>query len=266
MRRMHLISMLSCCLFILGSVSAQENQNQAFWVHEDQVRPGMVSEYEDLSKELVDAAKKSKLQNMSWAVAAMDNGNYLSITPIKDMADLESKSFQPLMDSMGEDDFNGMMNRFNEMYDKHGDYIIVLDKDLSYMPDGLVTSTPGKDYRKWHKMSVSAENLPKLRDKLVELKDVFNQKGSKMHYRIYRSGFGNMGNYYVAVISAKDATDYAQMSAENEKLLGEEGKLKFREVMDLVSAYDVSEGGMRPDLAYSPETTPMPEMPMNDED
>ncbi|MGB7843057.1 MAG: hypothetical protein WBL21_09715 [Salinimicrobium sp.] len=266
MRRLHLFSILSCCLFVLGSLSAQENRNQAFWVHEDQVRPGMVSEYEDLSKELVDAAKKSKLQNMRWAVAAMDNGNYLSITPIKNMADLESKSFQPLMDSMGEDKFNGMMSRFNDMYDKHGDYIIVLDNDLSYMPEGLVTSTPGKDYRKWHKMSVNAENVSQLRDKLVELKNVFDQKGSKMYYRIYRSGFGNMGAYFVAVISAKDATDYAQMSAENEKLLGEEGKQKFREVMDLVSAYDVSEGGMRPDLAYAPEATPVEEMPANDDD
>lgn len=262
MKKMQFISILICCFLMWGSLSAQLTQNQAFWVHEDQVRPGMVQEYEDLSKELVSEAKKSKLQNMSWTVAAMDNGSYLSITPVKDFADMQSKSFQPLMDSMGEDRFNELMNRFNSMYDKHGDYIIVLDKDLSYMPQGLSTTTPGLDYRKWHKMTVSAENMPRLRTKLAELKDVFGQKGSKMYYRIYRSGFGNMGNYFTAVISAKDAVDYAQMSAENEKLLGEEGKQKFREVMDLVMTYDVNEGGMKPELAYSPEASQMNEMPV----
>lgn len=266
MKKMQLFSILSCCLLILGSLSAQENQNQAFWVHEDQVRPGMVKEYEDLSKELVAEAKKSNLQDMTWAVAAMDNGRYLSLTPIKNMADLESKSFQPLMDSMGEDRFSTLMNRFNGMYDKHGDYIIVLDRNLSYMPQGVNPVTPGEDYRKWHQMWVSAENVPQLRTKLAELKDVFDQKGSKMYYRIYRSGFGTMGDYFVAVISAKDAQDYARISAENEKLLGEEGRQKFREVMDLVSEYDVASGGMKPDLAYSPEASQMPEMPISDDD
>ncbi len=264
MRKMQLIWILSCCLFVLGNMGAKA-QNQLFWVHEDQVRPGMVQEYEELSKELVAEAKKGNLQNMSWSVAAMDNGRHLSITPVKDMADIQTKSFEPLMASMGEDRFNQMMNKFNTMYDKHGNYLIVLDSELSYMPNGLDPVTPGQDYRKWHNMAVSAENVGKLREKLAELKDIYSKKGAKEYYRIYRSSFGNMGDYFVAVVSAKDAEDYARMSSETNQLLGEEGEQKFGEVMDLVTTYEVMTGKMKPELAYSPQASQMPELPTNDD-
>jgi len=40
------------------------------------------------------------------------------------------------------------------------------------------------------------------------IKDVFASKGSKNHYRVYRSGFGNLEGYYLVAISAKDEIDY----------------------------------------------------------
>lgn len=79
-----------------------------------------------------------------------------------------------------------------------------------------------------------------------------------MHYRIYRSGFGQMGDQIVAVISAKDAEDYARLSTENNKVLGEEGRKKFQEILDLVSDYRNIEGKMRPDLAFTPNTESQP--------
>jgi hypothetical protein len=101
-------------------------------------------------------------------------------------------------------------------------------------------------------MKVTAENDSKMREKLKELKDLHGKKNSKMHYRVYRSGFGQMGNNYVAVLSAKDAQEYARLSAENNEVLGEEGKRKFQEIMDLVTEYRNIQGRMRPDLAYMP--------------
>jgi hypothetical protein len=95
--------------------------------------------------------------------------------------------------------------------------------------------------------------MQKVQAKMKDLKALFATKNSKMHYRIYRSGFGNVGNYYVAVISAKDAMDYDKMSSENDKLLGEEGQKLFSEMFEYVDAYAVKRGGMRPELAYQPE-------------
>lgn len=252
MKKMQFMLIWGFCFLIFSSVNSQENQ--AYWIHEDQVRPGMVEEYAEHSKKLVQMAKDHNFQEMGWNVAQLDDGTFLSITPIKDFAHLQSLSFASLQEKVGEEKFGQLMNGFNKYYDTHGDYISILDNNLSYMPTGEGVVQPGKDFRKWHFMKVSAENDSKMREKLKELKDLYANKNSKMHYRIYRSGFGQMGNNYVAVLSAKDAQDYARLSAENNALLGKEGEQKFQEIMDLVTEYSNMQGKMRPDLAYVPSS------------
>ncbi|MHA6280258.1 hypothetical protein ACXYMT_08760 [Salinimicrobium sp. CAU 1759] len=252
MKRMQFMMIWGLCFLIFSSVNSQENQNQAFWIHEDQVKPGLVEEYADHSKKLVAMAKENNFEGMGWNVAQMDDGTFLSITPIEDFEHLQSLSFASLQEKVGQENFSQLMSGFNKYYDYHGDYITILDNDLSYMPSGEGIVQDGKDFRKWHFMKVTAENDSKMREKLKELKDLYGKKNSKMHYRVYRSGFGQMGNNYVAVLSAKDAQDYARLSAENNQILGEEGKQKFQEIMDLVTEYRNTQGRMRPDLAYIP--------------
>jgi len=238
------------CLFLAVSMFAQEGKNQAFWIHEDQVKPSMMAEYEKASKDLVEACKTNNVKNMQWSVASMDDGTYLSITPIENLADIQNMDFNDLQEKIGEDSFNKMFENFNKCYDKHGDYVTILVPSLSYMPEGLTTNTPGQDYRVWHRMDVTPANMKKVQSKMKELKELFASKNSKMPYRIYRSGFGNVGDSFVAVISAKDAMDYDSKSVENDKLLGEDGKNLFNEMFEYVDAYQVKRGSMRPDLAY----------------
>ncbi|MCG9972734.1 hypothetical protein [Christiangramia crocea] len=238
------------CLTMSIGLWAQETKNQAFWIHEDKVKPSMIAEYDKVSKDFVEICKKHDLKDVEWSVAQMDDGTFMSITPIEDLADIQNISFNPLREKMGDEEFSKIFEKFNKCYDKHGDYVAILNSELSYMPDGLTTETAGKNYRVWHRMEVTPANIQDLRGKMKELKTLFADKGSKMHYRIYHSGFGNMGNYYVAVISAKDAQDYDRMSDENNKLLGADGQKLFEEMFDYVEAYSVKRGGMRPDLAY----------------
>lgn len=246
------------CFLIFSNAKSQENQNQAYWVHEDQVKPGLVQEYEEHSKKLVAMAKENEFQEMGWNVAQMDDGTFLSLTPIDDFAHLQGLSFASLQEKVGQENFTEFMNGFNKFYDVHGDYITILDNNLSYMPTGEGVVQQGKDFRKWHIMKIPAENVVEVRQKLVELKDIYSRNKSNMHYRIYRSGFGQMGDQIVAVISAKDAEEYARLSAENNMVLGDEGRMKFQEILDLVSDYRNIQGKMRPDLAYTPTTAVQP--------
>ncbi len=241
------------CLLMSISIWAQEGENQAFWIHEDQVKPSMMNEYEKVSKDLVTACKENNVKDMQWSVASMYDGTYLSITPIENLGDVQNMNFEDLREKVGDDKFNKMFENFNKCYDNHGDYITVLIPNLSYMPDGLSMTTEGQDYRVWHRLDVTPANMQKVAGKLKELKDLYAANNSKMHYRIYRSGFGNVGDYYVAVISAKDAMDYATRSAENQELIGDAGRKLFDEMFEYVDAYTVKRGSMRPDLAYQPE-------------
>ena len=239
-------------LFFMMNAFAQEGKAQAFWIHEDQVKPSMRMDYEKASRELVSACKTNNVQNIQWAVASMDDGTYLAITPIEDLAEIQTMNFGDLREKLGDEKFTKMFDNFNKCYDKHGDYVSYLIPSLSYMPDGLRTDTPGQDYRVWHRMEVSAGNIQKIEPKLKQLKELFASKNSKIHYRVYRNGFGNLGDYFVAVISAKDALDYDTRMLENQELLGEEGQKLFGEVFEYVENYKVNRGGMRPELAYQP--------------
>lgn len=240
-------------LLIPNMTQAQDSKNQAFYIHEDQVRPSMTQEYEKISKDFMEACKEHNLQDISWNVASTSTGRYFNISPIENMADLDKNVMAPLSEKMGKEAFSAMFKRFNQCYDKHGDYIIYLNKELTYMPEGISITTEGQNYRKWHYLHVTPDNIQNLKGKLKELKELFAQKGSKEYYRVYHNGFGNMGDYYLAVLSAVDAEDAAKKSKANQELLGEEGKKLFAEVFSYVHKYEVESGGMRPDLAYSPE-------------
>lgn len=244
-------TMLLAIILLLMPIISNAQANQTFWIHADQVKPSMTGEYEKVSKDFIAACKKHDLKDADWTTAQIDDGTYLSITPIKNMADLDKNTLAPLAEKMGNENFRAIFDRFNKCYDKHGDYIVMLSNDLSYMPNGLTINTEGKNYRKWHFLYVTPENVQNLREKIKELKALYEKKGSKEHFRIYRAGFGTMGDYFLAVVSAKDAQDYARQSDENEALLGEEGKKLFEDMFKYVDKYESKTGGMRPDLSYT---------------
>lgn len=237
-------------LLPIGLLKAQESENQAFYVHEDQVKPSMTQEYEKISKEFAELSKKHKLQDVSWVVAATTS-RYISVSPMKNFAELDNNYMTPLAEKMGKEAFRDIFKRYNSCYDVHRDYVVYLNNELTYMPDGV--STEDQNYRIYHRMNVTPSNIQNLKGKLKELRALFEKKGSKEYFQIYHSGFGTKNDFYTAVIAAKDAQDYAKKSSENEVLLGEEGEKLFAEMFKYVSKYEVETGGMRPELAYSPE-------------
>lgn len=240
---------LALLLLLIPTLAYSQNI-QAFMVHEDQVKPGMTTEYETISKEFNDVCKKNDFKGV-WSVAQMTNGKFLTISPIEKLGDIDNFSFAELSKKIGEEKFKSYFDRYNKCYDKHGSYVTLLNTSLSYMPDGMSTIQEGKEYRTWHIISVTPQNKAKMAENLKIIKDLFASKKSKMHYRVYTNGFGQIGDRFVIVVSAKDELDMAQMSDENRKLLGPESKPKFDAVFNLASEYEEVTGQMRPDLSYS---------------
>jgi hypothetical protein len=251
MKNANLIALLFAVVVLQTNKLFSQNENQAFWVHEDQVKPSMLKEYEAVTKDFIAACKEHNLKDADWSTASIDDGTYLSISPINNMADFDKNPLAPLSEKMGEENFRTIFSRFNECYDTHRDYVVHLIDDMSYMPNGITTNTVGEDYRKWHFFHVTPKNVASLRNKMMEIKSLYETKAAKQHFRIYRNGFGSQGDYYLVVISAKDAQSYAQISGETDKLLGEEGEKLFDELMQYVHKYESRTGRMRPDLAYT---------------
>ena len=73
--------------------SQDGNNQQAYVIHEDRVKPGMVEEYEQIAKDLVAACKEHNIQEINWMTVAQDDNTYLYITPLEKFAELDVNNF-----------------------------------------------------------------------------------------------------------------------------------------------------------------------------
>jgi hypothetical protein len=250
------ITLLIVCTLLLSpqmSFSQDSNKSQAYWIHEDKVKPSMISEYEQVAKDLVASCAEHNVQGTQWLTVAQNDNTYLYITPIEKFADFDKNPFAALSEKMGNEAVGKLFSRFNPCYDAHGDYVIYLNKELSYMPDGITQTPDGKNYRKFYYNYVTPENDKNFSDNLKKIKELFTNKNSKMEYRIYKSGFGVMGTYYMVAIAAENGQNFEKESDENWENISEE----FKPLLEQMNKYTLKSyeksGWMRPDLAYSPK-------------
>lgn len=230
------------------------NAQQAFQVHQDNVKPSKVMQYEKIAKEFQAASVKHNLQT-TWYAASSDDFKYYYITPIENFADLDKRPMADMAKAMG-DDFGKMFAEFDKCYDTHGTYIMIRDSELSYMPEGVENAPEDEKYRKWIYMYYTPQNAKKAEEGMKAVKAMFKEKGSKEYYRVYRNGFGQMENYFMVSISAKDDIDLAQRGKANRALLGsfEERWETFSKLLNHLERMEEYGGETRPDLSYAPKT------------
>ncbi len=88
---------LTLCLTINFSQAQKSYQ-----IHQDNVNPSMVMQYEKVATAFNDACNEHKLQT-SWVTAVTNDMKYLYISPIENMADLDKRPFADMTKKMGMD-------------------------------------------------------------------------------------------------------------------------------------------------------------------
>lgn len=226
------------------------NAQKMYQVHVDYVNPSHLGEYNQIAGEFAEICKEHQPQT-SWTAVTMNDNRYMYVSPIENFAELDANPFAGIAEKMG-DDFGNIFQRFNKCYDKHGDYILVLSDELSYMPDGMSITQEGQNYRKFYFLYHTPENHADVREAMKGVKEMFASKNSPEHYRVYHAGFGTDGDYYMVAVSSKDEIDSATRGKANDELLGEEAKPVFQKLMQSASKFEEYSGWIRTDLSYSP--------------
>jgi hypothetical protein len=237
--------------FILCLTINFSQAQKLYQIHQDNVNPSMVKQYEKVAKAFNDACNEHKPQ-ISWVTATTNDMKYLYISPIENMADLDKQPFSDMAKKMG-DKWAKMFEDFDKCYDSHRSYVIHLVEDLTYMPEGISMTQDGQNYRKWFYIYFTPSNAAKVREGMKAVKDLYTAKDSKEFYRIYRNGFGTSEDFYLVAVSAKDEIDSATKSKENDAVLGPDSWDTFSKVMNYASRFEEYSGEMRPDLAYAPK-------------
>ncbi|WNH10392.1 hypothetical protein [Thalassobellus suaedae] len=242
-----LVIISALCLFINMSYAQKMYQ-----IHQDNVKPSMVSLYEKTAKEFTEACNKHNPQ-APWITATTGNMRYLYISPLENFATLDENVFSDMRKAMG-DSWSNIFKNFNKCYDSHSDYIITLSEKLSYMPEGITQMQEGQNYRNWYYLYYTPENGENILEAIKGVKELFKSKASKSYYRIYRSGFGCPESFYLVAVSSKDELDSAIKGKANQETLGEDRKAVFGNLMQYVSRFEEITGEMRPDISYSPKS------------
>ncbi len=242
------VFMISLCFTIL----AQNSDRQLYFIHEDHVHPSMVSQYEELSKELVELCKEHDFAGLPWITFAADDYRYISSSPISSMADLDGNYFESLEAKVGKEKLENLFDKMNECYSIHGSYIMTLRHDLSYMPtEGAMQAPEG--FRSFLFYYIDVSDYDEFVEMGKKMKELFKSKKSKLHYQILTSGFGAMGTYVVVSGAADSASEYFAMVEENYKTLGKEGMQAFGELNKMIIKQDRVTAVVKPELSFLPE-------------
>lgn len=239
-------------LFFSTMTFAQEEQQAPMYViHTDHVNFNKMAQYEQVAKELKDNCVKHNVKDANWMTVTAEDGRYMYVSEIKNMAELDQNWMAELFEKMGKDAASAMLTKMDECYDKHGSEILHYIPALSYNPEGY--SRDGMNFREYHFLYYHPENGKALGDAMEKIKKMFEDKGVKNGYNVYHSGFGSDESYFIVAIAGKNSLHVAQTGEENDKLLGDEREAVFFEMIQLASRYDQVNGEIRPDLSYAPQ-------------
>lgn len=253
MKTKTITALLVFFLISFMGIQAQEDQDlQMFLVHEDRTKPAMAKKHESVDKELIGAMRQNEIKDISWITLVTEDFRYLYITPLKSMADLDKDLFGGLSQKIGQRETDKIFNKYNDTYETHGDYILLLDKKLSYQPGGINTTPVGKNYRHITMYHYTPANAAKMEDLAKKFLDLYTKKNSPLDYRLYRSGFGVMGSFFWIVSAAESPEDLERMREDNRELFGSEGESLWNQLNQTVSKVEVIRGYVRPDLGYQP--------------
>ena len=245
-----LFSALSLVLLMSFSSWAQSDRYQLYVVHEDHVNEGKMEQHHQSDKNIIKAAKDNNMKGSNWITFVSDDNRVMYLSPIKNMGELDNNPFEDLEKKIGKDEFEKLFDSYKGTYSKHGDYILRLDNELSYMPDGMTTTPEGENYRRLVFYHIPPENAEKAEEIAKEAKKLYADKNSKTHYRVYKSGFGNMGSYFMVATSAKSEQDMENRREEVQQLLGKEGEDLRDRIEKVFTDIEVVTGHIKPELSY----------------
>ncbi len=250
MKTIKLLALIMCCsMFTFNMQSHEESRYQKYVIHMDPVKPSMLSEYEKTAAKFVKMCKDNNYAQ-DWMTLTTEDNEYHYISAMNNFAELDENPMASLREKVGAEEFGKVFNDFDKCYDKHTDYVLSLDKELSYMPDGMKTMIEGENYRENTKYYFAPADMDKAVEVAKAFKKFYSENNMGMHYRLYRSGFGTDGTYFLVAVAAKDAMDMERKNAEARKVMGPKAEELFGNLNKILLKTETIRGWMRPDLSY----------------
>ncbi|WP_296313990.1 hypothetical protein [Winogradskyella sp. UBA3174] len=85
-------------IFAFNLANAEDKPLTIFALHMDNVKFHTMPKYEELAKQLKESCDTYNIQDVNWTAISIEDGRYVYVTPIKNMAELDKNPMGSLTD------------------------------------------------------------------------------------------------------------------------------------------------------------------------
>ena len=239
----------------LAAGTARAQQHPMYVVHQEQVKPSMVEQYEATQKEFVAMVTKNKaaMPHFSFVGLMGEDFLYTYVAPVPNYAGLDgiNQDFGALAQKEGPR-FADLMKRGGAPTEVVRESVVSLWPELSYAPASPRLAFEDARYFHYdfyHLMPGRDGDAEALAKDFVAL---FKSKNIPNAYRLFKVEMGYEMPGLIVEVGAKDPVDYYAQQKSDMALLGKEGQALFARAQALTRRFESRTAWLRPDLSVMP--------------
>jgi len=233
-------------------ISAQEEQKkyQPYVVFEDVVKPSLVMQYEEATKEFM-ALFAEHQYPYPMNVYSTEDFHYYIVTPINSFSELDSMygEFNKVAEKAGEK-WEAVWDKFAGTYHYDRGQLIIYSSKLSYVPENPRLADGEGNFLYWGFANPELGKESELSEILKEYVALYKGKNITDGWNTFNGSFGTEQPGKLWVMRGKDPADFWNQAKINNELVGAEGDVLWEKLLKTLRKFEYKTGWFRPDLSY----------------
>jgi len=216
-----LVSVMILAGLFVQKTQAQEKEELLWLMGEEVVKPEMIEQYYEVSKELVELCKTENFP-YSFFVWVSQPFHYEISYPIEEMNDITKieEAWDAIIEKYGAENFK----RFEDCIESQNDKVMAGLMNLSYEPVPPRLTTDEITYCYWQEVSVKKGSEKAVEDLLKKASTIMKDNGTELATYIGKGKTGYKQPVYIAWYYGKDQIDYLEQEKKFGEMVGEEWK------------------------------------------
>ncbi|NMH24842.1 hypothetical protein [Flavobacterium solisilvae] len=239
-------SLLVVMLFMF-SCATTFAQDAMFYVEQYWVKPSKQEDFVTARKAILAEFEKHKFP-FSSSFSHLSDGSSLSISRIKNYADLDTNPYKEFSEKIGAAKFAKLSEDYNKCLSSETNFMLHYIADLSYTPKG--ETYEGYNFAEIRFIHVPPGDGKKIYDAIKSIKESFVKQGAVANFTIYKSGLGCPTEYYAIVLSQKNRESLSKMLNDNSKVIGDDVKTAIKKLYEMGSKIEYLYSWHKEDLSY----------------
>lgn len=214
---------------------------------EDAVKPGMIGEYIQTTKEWIELLKNKKVKT-TFNTFLESNGIVNYLEPMFSMSDMDQRALNEALESFHRTELS-QKRQSTIRWSKYS--VWFRSSQLSYKPVNPDTSTNKMPYFVWKHIQLRAGNENTFIDVATKFKEIFQKYSVGRGQGVFCNIIGYERRWYTVIFAGKDPGELFKWQQEMEQELGSELKPILDKLYDITEKITEGSGWTIPELSLT---------------